>query len=409
MAAGPVAQNQSYTFSTEPRAVPRRKYRDPMGPPQGGDLASNLMWDRRVVRGNTYATHVLPATAQVDALEMQKEEEARKRKEWKRRQKLAAMKAPKTPEPVDGRKHIDVQTESYLEELTDKLVEVDIETQTDAFMDRPASPLFVPIKTGVDNETQIYDGELFDFDYEVEPILEVLVGKTLEQSIIEVMEEEELANMRAHQEQFIQMRAAEIAEAQRMEEAERRRFEEKERRANQERERLQSEQKLSEKIAARSHARSYVSDVLASTFASLQDEGFFYDPLTREINEIFVPWLMGGMTSQLQQERTARQLLDATITGSLNAQGKVASEAVSAQLKVEEQIQAVLLEADTQAQAKLDEQAKIDSDIAEARAKRRAEKAEKLRLAEEEARRLQEEEEEAAKAAAAEAEGAAAE
>ena len=28
--------------------------------------------------------------------------------------------APKTPEPVDGRKHIDVQTESYLEELTDR-------------------------------------------------------------------------------------------------------------------------------------------------------------------------------------------------------------------------------------------------------------------------------------------------
>jgi hypothetical protein len=85
---------------------------------------------------------------------MQKDEEARKRREWKRRQKLAAMKvgrgecdpsevdgsfgwpatklrgmhrvrecaqAPKTPEPVDGRKHIDVQTESYLEELTDRL------------------------------------------------------------------------------------------------------------------------------------------------------------------------------------------------------------------------------------------------------------------------------------------------
>ena len=50
-----------------------------------------------------------------------------------------------------------------------RLVEVDIETQTDAFMDRPASPLFVPMKTGVDTDTQIYDGDLFDFDYEVPP------------------------------------------------------------------------------------------------------------------------------------------------------------------------------------------------------------------------------------------------
>ena len=41
--------------------------------------------------------------------------------------------------------------------------------------------------------------QLFDFDLEVHPILEVLVGKTVEQSLLEVMEEEELANLRAQQ------------------------------------------------------------------------------------------------------------------------------------------------------------------------------------------------------------------
>ena len=50
------------------------------------------------------------------------------------------------------------------------------------------------MKIGVDVETQIESGDLFDFDFEVEPILEVLVGKTLEQGLMEVMEEEELAN-----------------------------------------------------------------------------------------------------------------------------------------------------------------------------------------------------------------------
>ena len=38
--------------------------------------------------------------------------------------------------------------------------------------------------------------KLFDFDLEVKPMLEVLVGKTIEQSLLEVMEEEELANLR---------------------------------------------------------------------------------------------------------------------------------------------------------------------------------------------------------------------
>lgn len=34
-------------------------------------------------------------------------------------------------------------------------------------MDRPPSPLFVPAKSGVDAETQVVVGELFDFDLEV--------------------------------------------------------------------------------------------------------------------------------------------------------------------------------------------------------------------------------------------------
>ena len=38
-------------------------------------LAVNIMWDRRVVRGNTYAAQVLPATAVPDPVELQKEAE----------------------------------------------------------------------------------------------------------------------------------------------------------------------------------------------------------------------------------------------------------------------------------------------------------------------------------------------
>lgn len=57
----------------------------------------------------------------------------------------------------------------------------------------------MPVKTGEDKITQVEDGELFDFDDEVEPILGVLVKKTLEQSRMEVLEEEELKIMREQQ------------------------------------------------------------------------------------------------------------------------------------------------------------------------------------------------------------------
>lgn len=63
---------------------------------------------------------------------------------------------------------------------------------------------------------------MFDFDVEVQPILEVLVGKTVEQALIEVLEEEELAALREQQRKYIEIRAAELAETQRLEEQERR-------------------------------------------------------------------------------------------------------------------------------------------------------------------------------------------
>lgn len=59
------------------------------------------------------------------------------------------------------------QTDVYLEELTDRMPEASVDTQTDAFMDRPQTPLYVPQKSGVDVETQILEGDLFDFDFEV--------------------------------------------------------------------------------------------------------------------------------------------------------------------------------------------------------------------------------------------------
>jgi hypothetical protein len=65
--------------------------------------------------------------------------------------------------------------------------------------------------------------QLFDFNVEVVPVLEVLVGKTLEQALVEVMEEEELSNLREQQRLFTELRNAELVEQQRLEEEDRRR------------------------------------------------------------------------------------------------------------------------------------------------------------------------------------------
>lgn len=65
-----------------------------------------------------------------------------------------------TSETAEGRPHREVQTVLYLEELTDHVEEMDETCQTDAFIDRPPSPLFVPAKTGLDAATQVFDGDV---------------------------------------------------------------------------------------------------------------------------------------------------------------------------------------------------------------------------------------------------------
>lgn len=53
-------------------------------------------------------------------------------------------------------------------------------------------------------------------------MLEVLVGKTIEQALLEVVEEEELMNIREQQNLYQEIRSADLLEQQRLEERERR-------------------------------------------------------------------------------------------------------------------------------------------------------------------------------------------
>jgi hypothetical protein len=204
----------------------------------------------------------------------------------------------------------DIQTELYLEELANKIPEANNSTQTDDFLDRAPSPLFIPQKSGMDVATQIEQGELFDFSREVEPILQVIVGKTLEQATMELMEERELEILRHHQEEYERRRTAELVETQRMEEAEKRRAEEKARRLLDEQRAHQRAQVAAEKLAARSFIQSYLSNMMSHVHESLKDYGVVRDDIEENVLTAFLPWLNGQVQSTLQRERLARLIVD---------------------------------------------------------------------------------------------------
>lgn len=311
--------NQSYTFAQNPRPIKGSKYRDPFQQQQNQQPErANIMWDRRVFRGNTYAAQVLPLNAQAEEeLKRRKQnaERQKRRREKLRRQREMVERQRQAEEEAElmlqqsGKKTMEIQTEMFLEEITDRVIEEDVSTQTDPFMDRPDSPLFVPAKSGVDASTQIEE-DLFDFDFEVEPILEVLVGKTLEQSMLEVMEEEEMSELKRHQLEYEQKRNTELAETQRLEAAELRRHQEKEHAKQQERERLQKQQIAKQKMASRAFARQAFSNLEDRVLHRLEEQGYFYDHVQRQVEAEFIPWLKQQVSSELDKRRKASDLVN---------------------------------------------------------------------------------------------------
>nr|CCC52620.1 putative radial spoke protein 3, fragment [Trypanosoma vivax Y486] len=288
----------AYTFHHPPQGFAHAQYRDPTSA-VGRKQYANIMHDRRVFRGNTYAAIPMSSHAREEE-EREVREALRRKKEMqhraaviKRRKELeAAQKRLATPPPVLGRQHIEVQTEQFLEELKDEVEVVQQETQTDPLLDRPITPPYVPVKSGRDAESQINEGDLFHFDDAVDPILDVMVGKTLEQAMLEVLQEEELELLRQQQLEFEQRRKEELLEAQRLEAREKRLFEEKERR----------------------------NDLENRVFARLQDEGWFRDRVVHEVEFDFFPWLMDQVAMELEKKQRARNLVDDLIRQVVSAQ-----------------------------------------------------------------------------------------
>ena len=261
---------EAFEYSSQPHAAPikkKSKYRNESENDaiSIGD-AQNLMFDSRVARGNTYAAKSLTPN-------LKKDLDLTSKKSKLTKSKLGVIRRTQTPPPIDGRVHMTMQTEDYLEEIADRPIEQDVETQTSAALDRPASPLFVRAKIGVDIETQIGYGDLFDFDLEVEPILEVLVGKTIHVSMLELMQEMELEAIRLQQEEYEAIRNIELAELQRLESEIKRRALERERRVNQEKKRLDDCRHLEETIAARAFSNQFLGELHNNVFDMLEQQG----------------------------------------------------------------------------------------------------------------------------------------
>ena len=209
--------------------------------------------------------------------------------------------------------------DKHLIEVPSTVDECTLSTQTDDFADPPAPAEFIPAKTGIDAETQIeVEDNLFNFDVEVEPILNVIVSKTLEQALLEVEEEVEMnviqsrlevlyedvqsekrrendLVIKAQEEYRVKHNAMALAVAQK-----------------------QAELELKGKLLSKSSGAAMYSRVEAAAFETLKSQGVFYDPVQKQVKVEFFEWLYKEAGDRVIQKQDAKALLDDILNHSLS-------------------------------------------------------------------------------------------
>ena len=260
----------------------------------------NILHDPRVVRGNTYAAFVIPSSLQMEFLRMKEEEEKRKKllKIPKKLPRVALMGRNRRDERVQKEEEEERPESPVLKpiEIKEKVEDVPY-----FFEDRPKTPKYIPPPKGKDEETQIIDGELFDFEMEVKPILEVLVGRSVIQAQYELIEEYEREEYLNHKKNYERKREFELNKLQRTEGKYIRQEEEKQRRFKQKEQRKINDIIMQKKLMSNVFSKHFLKNLKGNTFRHLQERGYLthhetyntslfmqqvYLPKTEKMNEI---------------------------------------------------------------------------------------------------------------------------
>jgi len=278
---------------------------------------ANIMFDARVKRGVTMGKTIqlskeLPQPQPSVQSELQKAK-AKKQHLLKTGQIRPSVKpiSQLHDEVVVEKVRVPVPLHLYLEEQREETVRHEEHTQTDALMERPPSPIYRPKKRGVDLGIQVDNEEVFNFDRDIQPLLEVLVGKVLDQSLMEVKEESELLIIQDKTENLEIKAASEEDEAQQREQHAKQQHEAKVAVLQAKREEKQREALLTKKLISHHQAQHLLSGLTGSVMNALEDKwGLFSDPSRVEAETDFLPWLYEQVAEQIKYYRNARLLVD---------------------------------------------------------------------------------------------------
>lgn len=315
-------QSQTYTYTSQPQSLAATQRRSiphsSLNNHENKRYIANIMYDKRVIRGAT--TKPVKPVDQIQPTRFK----PRSTRQYEINTHLFDNTSgnnstvdSKQPELSGTYKtdynHIvtSTQTDSIYDELDDTIYTSQHGTQTEAYISIQAvAPQFGTRVIGIDCETQILPGELFNFDDAIRSILNVLCGKIISQSITEVQQETELYELRIQREQWEYQRNLLIGEAQRLEAITRRHWNEKELRKQAEIIRVQNEIKQSNQQVANTLAQQYINNLNDQIIQQMNQSDLLPDLLHQYIRNEYIPAIQTQIQSQLHEYTITQQLVD---------------------------------------------------------------------------------------------------
>jgi len=301
------SNQNDYKFAAHPQVVKNKpRYR------QGSKKHQyqNLMFERRVVRGNTYSPYMVAQNEVEEAAPRARAKFQPKRQDQEVPEAYNANEVDQEirsgelqPPPGVDYRYNGACTDDGVTTETDLPPCHEATTQTEYIIPKIIPDLSMPVYTGKDKETQIYqEGEdsIFDFDYEAEPIARAIATKVLEESQIEVVEEEELDVMKKRQEFLLQKAKETSGNLQNLEQREQKKAAENLSLIQQRRKQKDLMIDVHQHLVSRVYAKRYLSDTLRASFEILETMGAYLDEGEKEVKVNFLPWLFDETMTSLQ-------------------------------------------------------------------------------------------------------------
>jgi len=232
----------------------------------------------------------------------------------------------------------DIHYKNVYTELLEQPIQDESELVPDYYIDKPATPEYRPMHPGVEVATQIEDNELFDYVLEVEPILQVLVGKSLEQAQTELTEEDDKLEEMRRRMRFEKLRNAELMVTQRKEALHIRKQDEKKRREKQHQLRDEQGALAHQKFITRILSKNLTYGMKNTSLNILKDQGALRYSMNLELKREYLPYLLETITSLNQQhegiQRNLHAFMDEITQGYVNAHAQTVQAEAERKRKV---------------------------------------------------------------------------